>query len=104
LVLEIDGDAEVDVFVHDERVTVEARVHVREVRNRIDDCTADERKVCERETLGGLERIFRCIARDVDVRVIDFHHAESVRSGALARNHMAAGQTTNLGERHDFVA
>ena len=43
LVLEVDGDAEVDVVVHDERVVDDAGVEVRELGERVDDRPGDER-------------------------------------------------------------
>ena len=43
LVVEVDGDADVDVVVHDELVVADAGVEVRELGERVDDGPGDER-------------------------------------------------------------
>ena len=47
LEVEVDRDAEVDVVVHDELAVADARVHVRELGDRVDDRADDERQVGE---------------------------------------------------------
>ena len=51
LEVEVDRDAEVDVVVHDERLAVDARVHVRVVVHDVAERAHDERQVGEREAL-----------------------------------------------------
>ena len=87
LVVEVDGDAEVDVAVDDELALADAGVEVGELVEGIDDRPADERQVREAEALGVLPLLLHLAARDVDVVVVDLDDAEGVRAGALRRQH-----------------
>ena len=51
LVVEVDGDAEIDVVVDDELVVADAGVEVRELGQPVDDRPGDERQVREAEAL-----------------------------------------------------
>ena len=57
LVVEVDGDAEIDVVVDDELVVADAGVEVRELGQPVDDRPGDERQVREAEALRRLERV-----------------------------------------------
>lgn len=103
-VIEIDRDAEVDVTVHHEVVAVDARVHVREVGQRIDHRASDEGQVREAVALLRLELGLHAVARGVDVGEVDLDHAERVRADVLRHDHVRAGGLANLRQRHHVVA
>ena len=51
LVVEVDGDAEVDMIVQDETSLGDRRVEIGVLLQRLDECARDEREVGERESL-----------------------------------------------------
>ena len=104
LVVEVDGDAEVDEAVDDELVLAHAGVEVREVAEGVDRRPADERQVREAEALGLLPLVLDRAARGVDVGVVDLDDAEGVRADALAHHHVLAGEPADLRQRDRLVA
>ena len=66
LVVEVDGDAQVDLVVHDQRVVAHRGVEVRELVQRLDHGPGDEGQVGEREALLGLE--LRAVRRAAPAR------------------------------------
>ena len=57
LEVEVDGDAEVDVVVHDQLVLAERRVHFGVVADGVDDRARDEREIREAEAFLRLPRV-----------------------------------------------
>ena len=104
LVVEIDGDADVDEVVHDEILFRHAGVEVRELVDCLDDGSGDERQVREPEALGCLPLRLHRVAGEVDVGEVDLDDAEGVRTDTLAHHHVAAGELADLRQTHRRVA
>ncbi len=103
LVIEVDGDSEPDVAVHRGAVTDDRRVEQREVAQRVDDGTRDERQVREREALRGAELLAPGATRDVDRGVVDRDDRERVRGSSLRREQRDAGALLHPVERDPLV-
>ena len=104
LELEVDGDAEVDVAVHDERLALDARVHVRVVVHDVAERTGDEREVREREALFGLPLRLVRAAHALDPLEVDAHRRVDVRAGRERPHHVLGRAPADVVERHDLVA
>ena len=104
LEVEIDSDTEVDVVVHDERVAVDARVHVGEAAHDIGERPADEREVGEREALFGAETLTHRTTDALDALVVDLDRRVHVRARRLRPHHVLGGAAADVVEGHDRVA
>ena len=104
LIFEIDGDAEVDVVVHDDLVLADAGVEVWELGQRVDRRPADERQVGQAEALVLLPLPLHGAAGAVDVGEVHLDDAERVRADRLAHDHVGAGQLADLREPDAAVA
>ena len=102
--LEVDGDAEVHVVVHDERVAVDARVHRRVVAHRVAERADDERQVREREALLRLPPGLVRAADALDPLEVDLDRRVDVRARGLRPDHVLRGAAPDVVERDHLVA
>jgi hypothetical protein len=104
LVVEIDGNTQVDVAVHDQRVVPDRCVEVRELFQGIDRGTGGERKVRQAEALLGPEALPMGAPHLFDTLVIDLLDHEGVSRGRLGADHVLGGPPADIGEGHHLVA
>ncbi len=90
--------------MHDERVAVDGRVHVRVFVHDIGERPHDERQVCEREAFELLPLSLVRSPRAFDPLEVDPHRRVHVRARRLGTHHVLRGTAADVVERHDFVA
>ncbi len=93
LVVEVHGDAKVHVVVHHELAITDGRVHVRELRDGVDDGPGDERQV----------RQLRRPPRPLDPLEVDLHGDERVRGDLQRPEQVLAGEALDSIEGHDLA-
>jgi hypothetical protein len=104
LEVEVDGDAEVDVVVHDQLVLAEAGVHLGVLPDGVDHRPADEREVREAEALGGLERLALGGPHPLDALEVHLDRRVHVRRGLLRAGHVFGGAPPDVGVGDGRVA
>ncbi len=103
LVVQVDGDREVDLVVEHDRIPGDRRVHVGELVQRVHDRSGDERQVGEREALLGSERRTQLPADPFDAFVVDLHRGDGVRRQRLGGDHRVAGEAADVVEALEAV-
>ena len=101
---EVDGDAEVHVAVHDQRLALDARVHVRILVHDVAERARDERQVREREALLGLPLGLVRAPHPLDALVVDAYRRVDVRARRERSHHVLGRAASDVVERHDLVA
>ena len=99
LVVEVDGDPEVDLLVHDQRVLGHRRVQVRVLPERLHRGPGHEREVRQREALFGLEPFALASPYPLDVLEVDFVGDEGVRRRRLRPHHVLRRPAAHVRER-----
>ena len=90
--------------MHDERLALDARVHVGVVVHDVAEGPHDERQVREREALLGLPRGLVRAPRALDALEIDPDRRVHVRARRLRAHHVLGGSAADVVERDDLVA
>ena len=103
LVVEVDGDAQVELVVDDQRVVADRGVEVRPLVQRLDRGPGDEGEVGEREALLGPELRAVGPPHPLDLLVVGLEHDQGVRARRLRPHHVLGGAPADVGERDDLV-
>ncbi len=104
LEVEVDGNAEIDLAVHDQLVFPHGRVEVGPFLQSVDDGPRYERQVGQAEPFGRLEMLPLGQAGPLDSGVVNLHGHRRVRRGVLGTHHVFRGAPPDVREGHDRVA
>ena len=103
LVGQVDGDAEVDLGVHEQRVVDDRRVEQREVAQRLHRRPGHEGQVGQGEALLCLEALAPRRAHALDALEVDLVGDERMGRGRLGPHHVLGRAAPHVRERHDLV-
>jgi hypothetical protein len=103
LVVEVDGDAQVDAVVDDQRVLTHRGVEMGVLGQRLDRGQGGEREIGETEPLLRLEALTVGPPHQFDPLVVDLLDHQRVRGRGLRPGHVLGGTTPDVGERDDLV-
>src|SRR5205085_4516252 len=101
---QVDGEAEVDRAVDDERVAVDGGVDVGELADCVDHGPGHEGEVGEGEPLLRLPRGLGRVADPVDVVEVDLDDGEDVGRRLLGADHVLGRPPADVGAGDDLVA
>ena len=103
VVVEVDGDPQVELMVHDERVVAHRGVEVRPLVQRLDRGAGHEGEVGEGEALLGPELGAVRTPDPLDLLVVGLQHDEGVGARRLRPDHVLGGAAADVGEGDDLV-